>query len=113
MSFSTFIYTKIFGELVGIDELGNKYYESKSSKRWLKKNNRWVIYDKGNKLVANIHTSWFKWLHYMSDVPPMKLQSSSTWSISGGVSEYNKFTAQTGETVYDGKYSVWNHKNSR
>jgi NADH:ubiquinone oxidoreductase subunit len=112
MSLGIFIYTKIFGKLVGIDELGNKYYESKSRKRWFGKNNRWVIYDKRNELVANIQTRWFKWLHYMSDVPPMKLQTQCHWIVEGGVTEYNKLQPQTIETVYDGKYSVWNHKNN-
>ena len=34
-TFGTRLKTIFFGKLVGSDELGNKYYESKNGKRWV------------------------------------------------------------------------------
>ena len=34
-TFGTRLKTIFFGKLVGNDELGNKYYESKNGKRWV------------------------------------------------------------------------------
>ena len=34
-TFGTRLKTIFFGKLVGTDELGNKYYESKNGKRWV------------------------------------------------------------------------------
>ena len=34
-TFGTRLKTIFFGKLVGTDELGNKYYESKKGKRWV------------------------------------------------------------------------------
>ena len=33
-TFGTRLKTILFGKLIGADEFGNKYYESKSGKRW-------------------------------------------------------------------------------
>ena len=55
-SFGTKLKTIFFGKLVGTDELGNKYYESKNGKRW-------VIYS--NTIDASkIPVEWFSWIHF-------------------------------------------------
>ena len=55
-TFGTRLKTIFFGKLVGTDELGNKYYESKNGKRW-------VIYS--NTIDASkIPVEWFSWMHY-------------------------------------------------
>ena len=46
----TFINTIFFGKLVGSDESGNKYYESKKCKRW-------VIYN-GEINDSKINSDW-------------------------------------------------------
>jgi len=51
----TRIQTLIFGKLVGKDDLGNKYYESKSGKRW-------VIYN-GEVEASKITNEWYSWMH--------------------------------------------------
>ena len=52
----TRIKTIIFGKLVGTDIYGNKYYESKSGKRW-------VIYS--NEIDASkIPVEWYSWMHF-------------------------------------------------
>ena len=52
----TKIKTIFFGKLVGKDSFGNKYYQSKSGKRW-------VIYN--DEIDASkIPIEWYSWIHY-------------------------------------------------
>ena len=55
----TRIYTIIFGKLEGEDDLGNKYYQSKSGRRW-------VIYN-GEVEATKIPHEWYSWMHYTSN----------------------------------------------
>ena len=52
----TRIKTIFSGKLIGIDNLGNKYYQSKSGKRW-------VIYN-GEIDASKIPNEWFSWIHF-------------------------------------------------
>ena len=55
-TFGTRLKTIFFGKLVGSDEFGNKYYESKNGKRW-------VIY--ANIIDASkIPVEWYSWMHF-------------------------------------------------
>ena len=65
----TMIYTFIFGKLKGIDELGNKYYESKSKKRW-------VIY-KNEIDSSKISNDWYLWIHFMTNIHPGKEKNNN------------------------------------
>ncbi len=47
------------GKLVGEDKNGNKYYESKSGRRW-------VIYN-GEVEASKIPNEWYSWMHYMKN----------------------------------------------
>ena len=53
----TRIYTLLNGNLVGEDEFGNKYYESRKKKK------RWIIY-KGEIDASKISNEWFSWIHF-------------------------------------------------
>ena len=55
----TRIYTFIFGKFKGKDYFGNKYYQSKSGKRW-------VIYN-GEVDSSKIPNEWFSWIHFMKN----------------------------------------------
>ena len=55
-TFGTRLKTIFFGNLVGSDELGNKYYESKSGKRW-------VIYSDTID-ASKIPVEWYSWMHF-------------------------------------------------
>ena len=55
----TRINTIFFGKLVGEDASGNKYYESKSGKRW-------VIYN-GEVDATKIPNEWYSWIHYLNN----------------------------------------------
>ena len=64
-TFGTFLKTLFFGKLVGSDEHGNKYYQSK-------KNERWVIYA-NNIEATKITSDWYLWMHHTIDkIPNMK-----------------------------------------
>ena len=68
-TFGTRLKTIFFGKLVGSDELGNKYYESKNGKRW-------VIY--ANIIDASkIPVEWYSWicLLYTSPSPRDRTRS--------------------------------------
>ena len=51
--------TFFFGKLIGKDISGNKYYESKSGKRW-------VIYN-GEVEASKIPSEWYSWMHHTSN----------------------------------------------
>jgi len=69
----TKIYTWAFGELVGEDEFGNKYYKSKKSegkgvgRRGTER--RWVVYN-GTAEPSKIPSYWHGWMHHITDVEP-------------------------------------------
>ena len=55
-TFGTKLKTIFFGNLVGEDSFGNKYYESKKGKRW-------VIYS--DEIDASkIPVEWYSWIHF-------------------------------------------------
>ena len=55
-TFGTRLHTLLFGKLVGKDNLGNKYYKSKSGKRW-------IIY-KDEIDASKIPNEWYSWIHF-------------------------------------------------
>jgi NADH:ubiquinone oxidoreductase subunit len=59
----TRLWTWRFGEFVGEDEFGNRYYRQKRGDR------RWVIYN-GAAEPSRIPPAWHGWMHRRTDVPP-------------------------------------------
>ena len=55
----TRLHTIFFGKFVGADDIGNKYYKSKSGKRW-------VIY-KGEIDASKIPEEWYSWIHFTNN----------------------------------------------
>ena len=60
----TWLHTWRKGRLVGSDEAGNKYYESKDGS-----DRRWVIYN-GTVEASRVPPDWHGWLHHTVDEPP-------------------------------------------
>ena len=56
---ATRIQTIFFGKFVGVDNFGNKYYESKTGKRW-------VIY-KDEIDASKIPNEWYSWIHFTNN----------------------------------------------
>jgi NADH:ubiquinone oxidoreductase subunit len=64
-TWGTRLWIKRFGEFVGEDEFGNRYYQDK------KANRRYVTYA-GYADASTIPPGWHGWMHHRIDVPPSK-----------------------------------------
>jgi NADH:ubiquinone oxidoreductase subunit len=70
-TFGTQFWTWLYGEYVGTDEFGNRYYRTKGGKidPALGIERRWVIYN-GYTEASSVPPSWHSWLHNTVDVLP-------------------------------------------
>jgi NADH:ubiquinone oxidoreductase subunit len=68
---NTQLWTSLYGEVVGEDELGNRYYRTKGGKidPALGFERRWVIYN-GYAEASTISPAWHGWMHHTVDTPP-------------------------------------------
>ncbi|MDJ0894793.1 MAG: NADH:ubiquinone oxidoreductase subunit NDUFA12 [Alphaproteobacteria bacterium] len=82
MTIGTRLYTLAFGELVGTDAFGNRYYQRRAGsaaadgarhgppRMWkIKRRKRWVIYS-GKPEASAVPPEWNAWLHYTTDETP-------------------------------------------
>ena len=67
----TFLKTLFFGNYVGKDEFGNKYYRNK-------KDERWVIYSASID-ASKITSDWFMWMHHTIDNIPSNNENKYLW----------------------------------
>jgi NADH:ubiquinone oxidoreductase subunit len=67
----TQLWTKLYGEFVGEDEFGNRYYRTRNGKidPTLGFERRWVIYS-GIAEASKVPPAWHGWIHHVVDVPP-------------------------------------------
>jgi NADH:ubiquinone oxidoreductase subunit len=67
----TQLWTALYGEVVGEDEFGNRYYRTKNGKidPTLGIERRWVIYS-GITEASTVPPRWHGWMHHVVDVPP-------------------------------------------
>jgi len=70
-TFGTQLWTWRFGELVGEDEGGNRYFRTKGRKidPTLGFERRWVVYN-GLAEASRVSADWHGWLHHTVDVAP-------------------------------------------
>ena len=70
-TFGTQLWTWRFGELVGTDDQGNRYFRTKGGKidPTLGFERRWVLYN-GYAEPSRVPPEWHGWLHNVVDVPP-------------------------------------------
>ena len=66
MTFGTWLFTKMRGELVGTDAEGNRYYQDKRAIAG-RRRKRWVMYN-GEAEASRVPPDWHGWLHYTTDV---------------------------------------------
>jgi len=97
-----FMQTKVVkngGELVGIDGVGNKYYENLAD---VPGQTRWVIYAQNNRIEATlVPLEWSQWLHYVSDTNPAthpELFKGYEWMLPNMPQQLSRFG-------YEGAYS--------
>lgn len=70
-TFGTQVWTALYGEFVGTDEFGNRYYRTKGGKidPALGIERRWVVYS-GIAEASKVPPGWHGWMHHVVDVPP-------------------------------------------
>jgi NADH:ubiquinone oxidoreductase subunit len=70
-TFGTQFWTWLYGEFVGEDEFGNRYYRTRGGRidPTLGFQRRWVIYS-GYTESTTVPPSWHGWLHNTVDTPP-------------------------------------------
>lgn len=70
-TFGTQVWTKLYGEYVGTDEFGNRYYRTRGGKidPTLGFERRWVIYN-GLAEASKVPPGWHGWMLQTEDVPP-------------------------------------------
>jgi NADH:ubiquinone oxidoreductase subunit len=68
MTFGTWLFTKMRGELVGTDAQGNRYFQDKRVAAGPRRK-RWVMYN-GEPEASRVPADWHGWLHYTNDTPP-------------------------------------------
>jgi len=70
-TFGTQLWTWAYGESVGTDEFGNRYYRTRGGKidPTLRFERRWVVYN-GYAEASKVPPEWHAWLHHMVAVPP-------------------------------------------
>src|SRR5256714_6076021 len=70
-TFGTQVWTALYGEFVGEDEFGNRYYRTKGGKidPTLGFERRWVIY-RDYAEASQIGPAWHGWMHHTVDTPP-------------------------------------------
>ncbi len=71
----TALFTRRHGVLVGKDDDGNAYYQTRDGKR------RWVIYN-GETEASRVSPDWHGWLHRTWDTPPTERPlSHKSWEM--------------------------------
>ena len=101
----TRIQTFFYGKYVGKDKTGNKYYQSKSGKRW-------VIYN-GEIEATKIPVEWYSWMHSIKnkiednhELEKYKWQKNHLSNQTGTDKAYNP---QKNQNVTKKKYKSWNN----
>ena len=74
-TFGTQVWTSLYGEFVGEDEFGNRYYRRRGGKidPSLGFERRWVIYN-GEPEGSKVPPEWHAWLHHMVNEVPQPRQ---------------------------------------
>jgi len=77
----TWLWTRRYGEAVGQDEFGNRYFRTKGGAidPTLGFERRWVVYS-GYADATTIPTGWYGWMHHRTDVaPPNETYQPRAW----------------------------------
>lgn len=111
--------TLLFGECVGEDTWGNRYYRQKGGGRRLAANNnrnrRWVIYN-GESEASRVPPGWHAWLHHTSDelpnaAPGYVWEKPPKANLSGTDQAWRRHGSLLGEAERreaTGDYQAWN-----
>ena len=67
MTIGTRLFTWLHGRLLGTDETGNRYFETKRVRPGVR-SRRWVLYA-GPAEASAVPAEWHAWLHHTTDAP--------------------------------------------
>ncbi len=67
MRLGTLLFTLLYGEHVGTDVFGNRYYRTRRLRRYGRER-RWVVY-KGSAEASKVPPEWHAWLHHTTLEP--------------------------------------------
>ena len=99
----TRLFTLFFGKLVGGDDLGNKYYESKTGRRW-------VIY-KNEIDATHIPNEWYSWMHFtknkIENLHELKKYNWQKPHISNQTGTENSYHPNKSNNEINKKYKTW------
>lgn len=73
------MFTLLYGEFVGSDEFGNKYYVDRRTKG-KKRERRWVLYN-GEVEASRVPPEWNAWIHSNLASPPVNPRPRLPWQI--------------------------------
>ena len=104
-TFGTRLKTIFLGRLVGTDDYGNKYYESKSGKRW-------VIYAETIE-ASKIPVEWYSWMHSIKnkieDTHELKKYNWQKNHLSNQTGTDKAYTPKKNQDATKKKYKTWNN----
>ena len=99
----TRIDTILLGKIVGKDHFGNKYYQSKSGKRW-------VIYN-GEVEATKIPNEWYSWMHHTSNnienLHELKKYKWQKVHLPNQTGSENAYHPKKNKNAVKKKYSSW------
>ena len=92
-----------FGKLAGKDHLGNKYYQSKSGKRW-------VTYS-GEIEASKIPNEWYSWMHFINNnienTHQIKKYEWQKEHLSNQTGSENSYHPKQNNNAVKKKYNSW------
>ena len=85
------MWTALYGEFVGEDEFGNRYYRTKGGKidPALGFERRWVIYNDYAE-ASQIGPAWHGWIHHTVDTPPTEEKYKPACLGEAAPAEYDR-----------------------
>lgn len=80
ITIGTLLYTLFKGELVGVDEFGNRYFRGRGrGRKRYGRERRWVIF-KGKAEASRVPSEWHAWLHHTTAEPLTQIAAEApTW----------------------------------
>ncbi len=116
----THLYNMGKGRLVGTDEAGNRYFESRKGSHKDGDNRRWVIYN-GSNDASRVPAEWHGWLHHthagdpQDYLPPVRSwEAPAAPNLTGTSSAYQPkgALAKGGHRASSaGDYQAWSPDN--
>jgi NADH:ubiquinone oxidoreductase subunit len=104
MSFINNFFIRFSSRKVGADEFGNEYFQNKNGKRF-------VAY-KGLAEPSKVPMEWHGWLHYSSDLAPVKMNTRKfSWqkihlpNLTGTKNSYSPKNSAVKKT--NAEYEAW------